>query len=53
MFMITGIGVHDRTDWPFTIIGMRRLRPQKDRPGRNWPSDDKPTHMIGFSEMLY
>ena len=23
MFMITGIGVHDRTDWPFTITGMR------------------------------
>ena len=21
--MITGIGVHDRTDWPFTITGMR------------------------------
>jgi hypothetical protein len=23
VFMITGIGVHDRTDWPFTITGMR------------------------------
>ena len=22
--MITGIGVHDRTDWPFTITGMRK-----------------------------
>src|SRR5271165_5813933 len=28
--MITGIGVHDRTDWPFTITGMRSRgrRPQ-------------------------
>jgi hypothetical protein len=25
VFMITGTGVHDRTDWPFTITGMRRL----------------------------
>jgi hypothetical protein len=24
VFMITGIGVHDRTDWPFTITGMRK-----------------------------
>ena len=24
--MITGIGVHDRTDWPFTITGMRTRR---------------------------
>ncbi|HEX4170869.1 MAG TPA: hypothetical protein VHY82_00150 [Acetobacteraceae bacterium] len=23
LFMITGIGVHDRTDWPFTITGIR------------------------------
>jgi putative DNA primase/helicase len=23
VFMITGIGVHDPTDWPFTITGMR------------------------------
>jgi len=23
VFMITGIGVHDRTDWPFKITGMR------------------------------
>jgi hypothetical protein len=22
-FMITGFGVHDRTDWPFNITGMR------------------------------
>ncbi len=25
VFMITGIGVHDRTDRPFKITGMRRL----------------------------
>jgi hypothetical protein len=24
VFMITGIGVHDPTDWPFTITGMRK-----------------------------
>jgi hypothetical protein len=24
-FMITGIGVHDRVDWVFTITGMRTL----------------------------
>jgi hypothetical protein len=23
VFMITGTGVHDRTDWTFTITGMR------------------------------
>jgi hypothetical protein len=26
VFMITGIGVHDRTDWPFTITGMRKQK---------------------------
>ena len=23
VFMVTGTGVHDRTDWPFKITGMR------------------------------
>jgi hypothetical protein len=31
VFMITGIGVHDRTDWPFTITGMRTLWNLLDR----------------------
>ena len=28
VFMITGIGVHDRTDWPFKITGMRNDEPR-------------------------
>jgi len=33
VFMITGIGVHDRTDRPFKITGMRKPGPRK-RPSK-------------------
>jgi len=39
--MITGISVHDRVDWVFTITGMRRMasntRPQRRGDGRQDP----------------
>jgi hypothetical protein len=28
--MITGTGVHDRPDWPFTIAGMRTNRAEME-----------------------
>ena len=34
--MITGIGVHDRPDWPFTITGIRTYCPHLDPIERLW-----------------
>jgi hypothetical protein len=33
-FMITGIGVHDRVDWVFTITGMRTETPRRRQNAR-------------------
>ena len=36
--MITGIGVHDRPDWPFTITGIRSDLFGRWLAAKQWPS---------------
>jgi hypothetical protein len=46
--MITGISVHDRVDWVFTITGMRKLRePQGDLTVAQESADGIVSHDVG------